>query len=223
MAMFSRATLSALACALCLTLPLARPAGAHPHIFVDAGLRVIHDAGGQLSAVEVIWRYDALYSLLLASDFGLDPDGDLELTAEEAAEILGFDLNWGEGFEGGLVLRQDGVPLTLGAPVPLAVRMLPNGQLETTHRRPVLTPSRATTLEAQIYDPEFYVAFEMILAVDLTQAPGCSAQLERADLDLAYGRLAVALEAIGGAVAAEDNFPAVGAYFADRVVITCQE
>lgn len=204
--------------ALC-GLPL--PALAHPHIFVDAGLRLLRDAGGRVTHVEVTWRYDELYSLILTEDYGLDPDYDLHLTEAETREMLGFDLNWSGGFEGGLVLRQEGAPLEVGGPEPVSLTLLETGQLQTTHRRPVSGAVPGAPVEAQIYDPEFYIAFEMILDVSVAGAPGCEAELIRADLDAAYAVLESALEEIGGAVAAEDNFPAVGAHFADRVVITC--
>lgn len=202
-------------------LATATPLGAHPHIFVDAGLRLRHDPTGALVAVEVTWRYDALYSLLLVGDYGLDPDHDMILTEDETAAMLGFDLNWGGGFEGGLVLGQAGKALALGAPEPVSFRMRPDGQIETTHRRAVQGAVPAAPIEAQIYDPEFYVAFEMILDITADDRPGCTISLQRPDLDAAYAVLEAALQQIGGAVAAEDNFPPVGAHFADRAVIAC--
>jgi ABC-type uncharacterized transport system substrate-binding protein len=206
--------------AMSLVVP---PAWAHPHIFVDAGLRLMRDAEGRVVAVEVTWRYDELYSLILTEDYGLDPDYDLQLTEAEVAETLGFDLNWSGGFEGGLVLRQGGETLEVGPPEPVSLSMLDTGQLQTTHRRPVLGGMPGAEIAAQIYDPEFYIAFEMILDVGVAGAPDCAAELIRADLDAAYAVLESALDEIGGVVAAEDNFPAVGAYFADRVVISCPE
>jgi ABC-type uncharacterized transport system substrate-binding protein len=201
---------------------LAGPAAGHPHIFVDAGVTVLRDAAGHVSAVEVTWRYDELYSLILTEDYGLDPDYDLQLTEAEVTEMLGFDLNWGSGFSGGLVLLQADRPLDLGPPEPVSMRLLDTGQIETTHRRAVHGAAPGG-LVAQIYDPEFYIAFEMILPNTVAGESGCRVDLIRADLDAAYAALEAALEAIGGAVAAEDNFPAVGALFADRVEITCPE
>ncbi len=199
---------------------LGQPATAHPHIFIDAGLVLVRDQTGRITHVDVTWRYDELYSLLMLQDYGLDPDFDLELTEDEIANTLGFDLNWGAGFEGGLLLSQAGTDLRVGAPEPVRLTLLPTGQLQTTHRRPVegAVPGPVT---AQIYDPEFYIAFEMILEVSVQDSPECEATLVRADLDAAYAVLEAALEEIGGAVAAEDNFPPVGAYFADRVEIEC--
>lgn len=197
------------------------PAQAHPHIFIDAGLELIHDLSGSLVEVRVTWRYDELYSLLLLQDYGLDQDFDGALTETEIADTLGFDLNWGAGFEGGLTLISGGQMLEIGAPAPVSLILTETGQLETVHRRPVVGAAPNPSLEAAIYDPEFYIAFEMTLPMQVIGREGCAAELVRADLDAAYAVLQEEIERIGGAVSAEDNFPAVGAIFADRVVVTC--
>lgn len=200
----------------------ATPSWAHPHVFVDAGLNLHRDSDGRVVAIDVTWQYDELYTLILLQDYGLDEDFDLTLTKEEVDETLGFDLNWSAGFEGGLTLTQGARGLTIGAPEPVSLTLLPSGRLQTVHRRPVVG-SHPGPLTAQIYDPAFYIAFEMILPVMVADTPACSATLVRADLDAAYAVLERAIEDIGGAVAAEDNFPAVGAYFADRVEIVCPD
>ncbi|MEQ8367250.1 MAG: DUF1007 family protein [Roseicyclus sp.] len=206
-----------LALGLCAT----QPAQAHPHIFIDAGLELIRDGDGRVTEIMVTWRYDELYSLILLEDYGLDPDFDLSLTETEVAQTLGFDLNWNSGFEGGLVLRQSGEALTLGPPEPVRLTLLDTGQIETTHRRPVIGSVALHPIEAQVYDPEFYIAFEMILPIAMAGEPRCEVELIRADLDAAYAILESALAEIGGSVAAEDNFPSVGEYFADSAVLTC--
>lgn len=204
--------------ALCVGLWPSAPE-AHPHIFVDAGLRLIVE-DGVVTAVEVTWLYDELYTLILMEDYGLDPDFDLVLTDDEVSSTLGFDLNWSHGFEGGLVMRRGTVELALGEPSAVSLELLAEGQIRTTHRRAVTDPGGADALVAQVYDPEFYVAFEMTgeMAVE---GEVCTPELIRADLDAAYASLELAMDAIGGAVAAEDNFPEVGGLFADRVVFTC--
>lgn len=202
-----------------------RPAHAHPHVFIDAGLVLVTGADGTITAVEVTWRYDELYSLILLQDYGLDPDFDGALSEAEVAATLGFDLNWNSGFEGGLVLARDGTPLTLGPPEAVSMTLRPDGMIETTHRRPVSGdpgggPSGGV-VEAQVYDAAFYIAFEATLPSAMTGGAACVPELQRADLDAAYEALEAELAAIGGAVAAEDNFPAVGALFADRLVFAC--
>lgn len=204
--------------ALCAGLWPSAPA-AHPHIFVDAGLTLVVEQG-VVTAVEVTWLYDELYTLILMEDYGLDPDFDLVLTEEEVAQTLGFDLNWSHGFEGGLVMRRGEAELALGDPSPVSLELVGDGQLRTTHRRAVTDLGGAEALVAQVYDPEFYVAFEMTGDM-VVQGMTCTPHLLRADLDAAYEGLEAAMDAIGGTVAAEDNFPAVGGLFADRVVFEC--
>ncbi len=221
--MSSRMTPRIAACLLAagLSPPAAEPARAHPHVFIDAGLELVLGDEGKVTAVEVTWRYDELYTLILLQDYGLDDDFDGALTEAEVAETLGFDLNWNSGFEGGLHLFRGGVPLSLGPPEPVSLRLRPDGRMQTVHRRPVAGDPGGGPVEARIYDEAFYIAFEATLPSGIEGETGCAPDLVRADLDAAYAALEAELAAIGGAVAAEDNFPAVGALFADRLVFRC--
>ncbi|MBF9045036.1 DUF1007 family protein [Rhodobacterales bacterium HKCCE4037] len=193
---------------------------AHPHVFIDAGLRLIVE-DGRVTAVEVTWLYDGLYTLLLLEDYGLDEDYDLALTEAEVDATLGFDLDWGETFDGGLELSRGGVPMEIGPPEPVGMALVgEEGQMQTVHRRPVTDPGGDGPLVAQAYDPEFYAAMEMTGEM-VVEGLECEAELIRPDLDAAYAVLDDMMTEIGGSVAAEDNFPMVGEHFADRVVFTC--
>lgn len=203
--------------------PIPKAAHAHPHVFIDAGLVLSRTEDGRVDAVEVSWVYDELYSLILLQDFGLDPDFDGRLTDAEVTATLGFDLNWNSGFEGGLRLFRGEAELEIGAPQPVSMELGPDGRMRTVHRREVHGdpgPVAGAEIEARIYDAAFYIAFE---ATGPSGVAGtdCVPELVRADLDAAYAVLEAALFEIGGAVAAEDNFPAVGAEFADRLVFSC--
>lgn len=208
------------AVALALALGAAPSASAHPHVFIDAGLNLETGADGTVTAVEVTWRYDAFYSLLLLQDFALDQDFDGTLTEAEVAATLGFDLQWNSGFEGGLTLRRGATPLALGPPRPVSLRLLDTGQLESVHRRPVTDPGGTGPLEAQVYDPAFYIAFDPVLPSGVAGSD-CAPRTLPADHDAANAALDAALRAAGGAVAAEEEFPRVGALFADTLVFAC--
>jgi ABC-type uncharacterized transport system substrate-binding protein len=222
-------TLSGPTLAAALLLVWTQPSGAHPHVFIDAGVALTMDAEGKVTGVEVTWLYDELYTLILLQDYGLDEDFDGRLTEAEVTDTLGFDLNWNSGFDGGLVLSRGGETLGLGAPEAVSMTLQPDGRIETVHRRPVTGDPGAGEIEAQVYDEAFFIAFEATLPSTITgppsmnDAPDCAPELVRADLDAAYAALEAELAAIGGAVAAEDNFPAVGALFADKLVFSCVE
>ncbi|MGP1359091.1 DUF1007 family protein [Roseicyclus sp.] len=212
--------LASVAAALALLAP-AGPAAAHPHVFIDAGVTLLSAEDGTITGVEVRWRYDELYTLILLQDYGLDPDFDNALTEEEIAATLGFDLNWNSGFEGGLHLARGDTALGIGAPEAVSMALRPDGRIETVHRRPVTgDPGGDAAVEAAVYDEAFFIAFEATLPSGIAGTE-CTPELVRADLDAAYAALEAELAAIGGAVAAEDNFPAVGALFADRLVFPC--
>ena len=70
---------------LCLlALGLARPASAHPHVFVDYSVEpVLRD--GAIVGVRVVWRFDDFYSGLILDSVDTDRDG--VLSDPEIAQI----------------------------------------------------------------------------------------------------------------------------------------
>lgn len=194
---------------------------AHPHIFIETGMRLLTDGEGTVTAVEVTWRYDELYSLLLLQDYALDLDFDGVLTDTETAETLGFDLNWSNGFQGGLYLWRGETALDIGPPQAISMTLRPDGRMETVHRRPV-NGDRADdeAVRAQMYDDAFYIAFDTVLASGVDDG-ACAPDVVRADLDAALATLEAEIAALGGAALAESAFPAVGALFADQLVFQC--
>ncbi|WP_397542394.1 DUF1007 family protein [Roseovarius salis] len=210
--MIRRLLIAAAAAAAGLAAPVAR---AHPHVFVEVGLRLEADERGHLTGVEVTWTYDALYTLLILSDRWLDPDGDMVLTAAERAELLGFDLvDWPEGFEGALFIDTPVGSISPSPPEALSVR-LEEGRLVTRHRRP-LGPVAAPRLEVRPYDPSYYAALELSGAVRLPE--GCTGDVVAPDRAAADARVAAL-----GDPGREDFFEevAVGVHYADTLVVTC--
>lgn len=188
---------------------------AHPHVFADVGLALDVDADRQVTSVEVTWRYDDFFSLLILEDMGLDPDGDGALTAAELTALERFDLdNWYEGFEGDLYMYSDGAKLELGAPEFVSVA-IDEGRITSVHRRSV-TPAPAEGLVIEPYDPTYYIAFEASLPITLP-AP-CRAEVRKPDLDAAAKKMQAELAQIP-----EDQFLEIepGRNFADRIEVTC--
>lgn len=191
-------------------------AAAHPHIFVDTGIKVLVDGQGRLEAVEVTWIYDDFYSMLIMEDRGLDDDYDGALTAAELDALEGFDMNWVEGFAGDLHLRRDGEALTLGPPEPLATEV-ENGRIVTRHRRPVAGPADGVVIQA--YDPTYYTAYELD---GVTATGDCRAEVEPVDRSAALDEVAQIIRDMNDDLV-EVQFPEVGERFADTIRLTCGE
>jgi len=207
---------------LVATLSLATPTFAHPHVFVDTAIEVLFDDQGRASALQIRWRYDDLFSLLIVEERGLDPDFDGQLTPDETLALQGFDMNWDAGFAGDTYALQSGQPLTLLGPADWTAAYT-DGRLQSTHVRRFAEPvaAKADPLVVQAYDPGFYTAYAMDVVPVLTGNPACTAQVFEPDRAAADAILLAAIDEQAGSTDIEGEFPAIGAAYAEEVRITC--
>ena len=195
-----------------------RPAQAHPHVFIDVGLEFQTDEQGRVTAVDVVWVYDRLFTLLILSDYGLDNDADFVLTGEEQEQLTGFDLNdWPQDFEGALHIEGADGKIVLGPPE-VGALSIEHGQLMTRHRR-AFAPTELNGVIVRPFDPTFYAAMTLNRAVLLPE--GCTGRVDKPDLDKADALV----ESLGGANADEAVFEEalIGSFFADTLVVTCED
>ena len=191
---------------------LPAPVIAHPHVFVDTGLRIVVNAEGQLTGIEVTWAYDELYSMLIVEDNGLDHDHDGHLTAAELDTLNGFDMNWIEGFEGDLYVTGASGPVTLGPPRAGTIAE-EDTRLITVHSRSV-EPIPADGLVIKAYDPTFYTAYDLTRGV--TVDGPCRIERTEPDIDAAYRKVDELMQNL-----ADDAYPEVGESFADELRLIC--
>lgn len=214
-----------LAAAVVAVLPL-NNAAAHPHIFVETGLQLIFDDQSKLAAVRIVWVYDEFFSLVILEDNGLDPDGDGVLTDAEKKTIQGFNMNWDPGFAGDLYASQNDQPLALSRPLEFTAA-LENGRLISTHLRAFETPTDVAgkPVRLQAYDPEYYTAYTMSIEPVVQGRVGCKAQIFVPDPTEAGKELEAALAELNAVQTLDDlgieNFPAIGAAYAEEVQVTC--
>jgi ABC-type uncharacterized transport system substrate-binding protein len=206
-----RSRLISAAVAILLGAPVAF---AHPHVFVETGLKLVADDTGRLVGVEVSWSYDDFYSLLLLEDMGLDPDGDGVLSADELAKLDGFDLQWIEGYLGDLYLTANDAPIALGRPQGRGTNVVA-GRIVTRHFR-AFAPQEGEVI-VKAYDPTFYTAYDLNGGVTVPE--GCTLSIQPADLDRAYTMVEEAL--YKNPAMPDDEYPEVGEAFADTVEVAC--
>lgn len=206
----------------------ATAAGAHPHIFVDAGLQLHFDDQDRLAAVRVVWVYDEFYSMLLVDDLGLDQDYTGNISAQEREDLSGFDMNWVEGYEGDLKLRAGAEPLDLTGPLEWTADYR-DGRIITTHLRAVQDPPEpeAGPLVFEVYDPTYYTSYTIALDAMIEGRDDCRSRVVEPDWEAAEDRLQGALDELtaegAGAQEIEADFPAVGAAFAHELWVQCAE
>ena len=192
-------------------------AAAHPHVFVSAEIEVIY-AEGRPVAVEVAWIYDDFFSLLITSDLGIDDDGDLQLTPAEEAVLAEAVTDWPADFEGDLWLTQGEDALTLGPREDHRMEFR-DGLVHELHRRPI-TDGGAGPLEVAVYDPFYFVAYDVTDASVAGRAD-CEAAILRADLAAANAMVEELIGRPAAEVGPDEEMPRVGHAFADRITVTC--
>jgi len=70
-------------------LLLAPAAGAHPHVFIVTRYTVVFDEAG-MAGIRVNWRFDEMFSAMIAEDFDKDGDGAFDAAESDAVEQGAF-------------------------------------------------------------------------------------------------------------------------------------
>jgi ABC-type uncharacterized transport system substrate-binding protein len=209
-----------LACATSLSPMLA---AAHPHIFVEAQVSLVTDGAGQVTGVRLTWTYDEFFSFLLTSELGIDPDGDMQLNPEEQQALADYVLDWPADFGGDLLVMQNGVPLPL-APRAEAQALFRDGRIVESHLRPLAAAAdaRAAEVQVQVFDPFYYVAYEVRGEIGVENGEGCQTTYLPADLNAAYSLVDELLYGRPASdVGPDEYFPEVGQAFADTIGLRC--
>ncbi len=203
---------------LALTLtPL--PGAAHPHIFVGAEVTV--DFTGSTPVVRLAWVYDDYFSLLITADLGIDLDGDMKLTPEEVDILAQSVTAWPPDFQGDLEVMQGDTPLTL-APKQDHTMTFEGGLVRETHARGITPPDPNAPLTIRVYDPFYYVAYQLAGPIKIVGRDDCEVAVIPADLDRAYSLVEELLYGRPAAdVGPDEEFPEVGVEFADTITVTC--
>ena len=196
-------------------------AQAHPHLFVGVEVLVVYQDGAP-TGIQLTWQYDEFFSLLLTSDLGIDQDGDLELTASELEILSDAVANWPADFGGDLEVIQDGQSVRLGGRTDHTVAY-EDGLISETHTRPVLPVLDATEeMTLRVYDPNYYVAYELNAPVQFSGRDDCDASILAPDLDAAYSLVEELLYGRPASdVGQDEQFPEVGVKFAETVTVSC--
>lgn len=179
---------TALLLLLLLLLPAALPARAHPHVWIEATLG-IETTAGKVTAFEVTWVFDDLYSELVRQDFDLDGDG--RLSQQELDALVGISAANLMEYSFFTHLLVDGEARRITAVKEFYADLLEDGLLRYRFRVVPAEPldPKATPVAIGLYDESYYV--DILLPprdVALDPTSGCRT-VERQDLvpPLYYG------------------------------------
>lgn len=142
-----------------LLVPLARQAAAHPHVWVAARAHVIFDPQGSVQAIRHEWTFDEMYSAFVTQ--GQEKDGKL-MTKEELAPLAKTNVEQLAEFDYFTYAKAGGQKVAFGEPVDYSLEEKQDKLIVLRFTLPLKTPaSAAKAFSFQVYDPTYFVAFEM--------------------------------------------------------------
>ncbi|HUL05156.1 MAG TPA: DUF1007 family protein [Candidatus Acidoferrum sp.] len=142
-----------LAASLCTAV--ARPATAHPHVFIDDTVTFVF-ADGKITGLRLFWTFDEVFSQTLLEDFDANRDGSFSAT--EIAKVKKTSLPSLKQFGYFVHLWVDGKPFTAFDATDLMVTNKSGAvsyDMQITLAKP-LDPRHAK-IEAAIFDDTYYV------------------------------------------------------------------
>jgi ABC-type uncharacterized transport system substrate-binding protein len=154
---------------------LAQNASAHPHVWVSARAQVIFDAKGEIEAIRHAWTFDEMYSA-----FVTEGQGQL-MTKEELAPLAKTNVESLAEFDFFTYAKVNNAKIEFGTPIDYSLEQREDKLVVLRFTLPLKTPaSAAKAFSFQVYDPTYFVAFEMEKQdpVGMAGAPkGCSVNL----------------------------------------------
>jgi ABC-type uncharacterized transport system substrate-binding protein len=199
-----------------LSMGLAPPALAHPHVWVTAKAEIVFAPDGRVTGVRHHWTFDEAYTAYVTQ--GLDKNGDGKLTSEELQELADENAASLNEFDYFTVLKARGKPQTFDPPKEARMTM-EKTQVAMSFLLPLKAPVAPTgAVSIEIEDPTFFVYFSLTegnAAVSLANAPqGCVTTIAKAKpLDATMQKILQD----EGAIQAQD----FGIEYANRAIIAC--
>jgi ABC-type uncharacterized transport system substrate-binding protein len=205
--------------ALLVPVAVAKPALAHPHVWIDARSAVVFDSQQRVSALRLTWRFDEFYSLFAIE--GLDSNSDGRLDPAELQPLAELNVTSLKEYDYFTEILADGEPLAFDDARDYSSRY-EEGILSLTFEIPLAMPidPRAARVRFRSYDPTFYIAIEPALqdpvAFAGTPPPSCRAVVEE---DSAPPEVLTLSEADFADPAASQS---IGKLYATTLAILCE-
>jgi ABC-type uncharacterized transport system substrate-binding protein len=144
--------------ALAGLLALSSAAQAHPHVWVTIRSELIYAADGSATGVRHSWSFDEMFSTFATQ--GLDKNNDGKLSREELAELAEVNISSMKEYDYFTKAKVNGKAATFAAPKDYWLES--KDKLLTLHfTMPFAAPVKAQSLELEIYDGTFFVAFAL--------------------------------------------------------------
>src|SRR5476649_834963 len=204
--------------AVLLSLTVAAPASAHPHVWVTMKSELIYAPDGTVTAVRHAWSFDDMFSAFATQ--GLDAKEKGKLSREELAPLAKVNIESLKEYDYFTYATADGVKVPMADPLPGYWLDYNDQVLTLNFTLPFKTPVKAKDLNIDIYDATIFVdfSFDKKTPAHLVNPPaGCKLQVALPrEMTFAEGKKLAEIPAD------QPNTFMTGAQFANKILVHCQ-
>ena len=195
---------------------------AHPHVWATVRSEIVFGPDHRITGIRHHWTFDEFYTAMAVQ--GLDANGDGAYSKDELQPLAQVNVESLKEFDyfTFVHMSDDDKPLPLKEPVEYSVDY--DKTLLTLHfTLPLETPldPRVHAVAVDVYDPSFFVAFgfatDAPVKIAGTEAPGCTAEIEKPDHESEADAKALS-EAFFSQLGPNSNF---GSQFAQTATVKC--
>jgi len=203
---------------IALSLIVAAPAFAHPHVWVTMHSELVYAPDGSITGVHHDWAFDDMFSAFATQ--GLESKVKGQFTREELAPLAKVNVESLKEYDYFTYVTADGQKAALTDPSPDYWLDYTNQVLTLHFTLPFKTPVKSKLVKIEVYDPTIFVDFEWAKdkPVRVTNFPhGCK-------LDVVLPREMTYAEgkALSEIPADQQNTTmAWGAQFANKILVNC--
>jgi len=161
--------------ALCSSLALAgTPALAHPHVWVTVASELVYAPDGSVTGVRHAWTFDDMYSTFATQ--GVEAKQPGAFTREELAPVAAENISSIREFDYFTFAKADGQKTRFNEPVDYWLEYK-NETLTLHFFLPLVAPAKAASFAIEVFDPEFFIDFELAQSdpIKLAGAPAACA------------------------------------------------
>jgi ABC-type uncharacterized transport system substrate-binding protein len=162
-------------CALLAPLFAAAPAGAHPHVWVDAKAEIVFDSSGNVTGIRHIWQFDKEFTSY--ATLNLDKNNDGKLSMDELQPLADTNMDALKEYDFFTYFYVGTKKLAFAKPTEYWLDFH-GGRLTLFYTLPLQKPAAVKDAMIEIGDPEYFVAISFVKGqeVKLDGAPkGCTA------------------------------------------------
>jgi ABC-type uncharacterized transport system substrate-binding protein len=200
-----------------VTLVVAVPAWAHPHVWVTMRTELVYAPDGKITGIRHAWSFDDMFSTFATQ--GLESKEKGKFTREELAPLAKVNVESLKEFDYFTYATADGKKAELAEPAPDYWLDYANEVLTLNFTLPFKKPVSVKELKVEIYDPTIFVDFSFAKEkpAQLVGAPKCKLDvvLPR-EMSFAEGKKLSEIPADQ-----PNTTMAWGAQFASRLLVHC--